>query len=227
MKTKNILLVCLVFICQINLQAQKYYRITVEFSTKTISYDGKAQLSRGTFFYDRNFKKLVYLNTFPTKDMWLSFDTVIYNIINERIAKKFQSPPLAQFSIFHLALTSQINNYGLKNSGFTIKKVEKTKDMVITTWIPPNYLNKMFGKVLISICSNKLNGIVFIDAKGNTLRKQFFNKFENFNGVEFPLEVIDITYTNGKENYQVTTYKTIKIDEVSSNYYYNYPIPLY
>lgn len=205
--------------------AQSFYRIKGEFSIKSKSTDGKSQLTMGTFYYDKNFGKLIYKNTFPAKDVWVTYDTVMYNIVNDRVVRKILVPPLAQFSVFHLALTSQINNYGLKQSGFTIQKVEKAEDMVITTWIPPAYLKKMFGKVLTSIRSNRLNGIVFMDAKGNVLRKQFFNNFTNVKGVEIPLEIIDMTYANGRESYQVTTYKNIVIDEVADYVVYNYPIP--
>lgn len=205
--------------------AQSFYRIKGEFSIKSKSTDGKSQLTMGTFYYDKNFGKLIYKNTFPAKDVWVTYDTVMYNIVNDRVVRKILVPPLAQFSVFHLALTSQINNYGLKQSGFTIQKVEKAQDMVITTWIPPAYLKKMFGKVLTSIRSNRLNGIVFMDAKGNVLRKQFFNNFTNVKGVEIPLEIIDMTYANGRESYQVTTYKNIVIDEVADYVVYNYPIP--
>ncbi len=224
---KLILLLGILYFLPYILKGQKYYRITGDYSNKTVTYDGKAMLSRGTFYYDKNYQKLVYVNSFPEKDIWVPYDTMTFNIIKEKVVKRIKTPPLAQFSIFQLALTSQINNYGLKKSGFLIDKVEKAGDMVITTWIPPKYLAKMFGKVLISIKSNKLSGIVFIESTGKILRKQFFNNFENFNGVEFPLEVIDITYTNGKENYQVSTYKKIQVDEVSSNYFYNYPVPFF
>jgi hypothetical protein len=139
--------------------------------------------------------------------------------------QRYSVPPLAQFSIFHLVLTGQIRNYGLKNSGFTVKSVEKSNDMVITTWLPPKNISKMFGKVLISVKNNRLNGLVFIDAKGTILRKQFFDKYKNFGGIEFPLEIVDITYLQGKENYQVTTYKDIIFDEALSNQYYNFAIP--
>ncbi len=205
--------------------AQKYYRITGDYSIKAKSFDGKSQLTAGKFYYDLNYKKLVYCNSFPAVDVWVSFDTVTYRIVDNKVTKRYLAPPLSEFSIFHLALTSQIKNYGLNASGFTIQKVEKNNNMVITTWMPPAHLKKIFGKVLISVKENRLSGLIFIDSEGTVIRKQFFDKYDNFLGVEFPLEVVDITYTNGLENYQVTSYKNIMIDEVYSNDFYNYPIP--
>lgn len=179
----------------------------------------------GKAYYDRNFKKLIYVNSFPVNETWVSIDTTVYCIKDNKIASATTAPPLGQFSIFHLALTSQINNYGLKNSMFKVGKVEKQKNMVITTWLAPFQYAKIFGKVLISTIDNKLYGIVFLDKNDKVLRKQFFNKYQNFSGLEFPLEIIDISYTNGKENYQVTTYKNLEIDKVSEDNLYNYTLP--
>ena len=99
--------------------------------------------------------------------------------------------------------------------------------MVITTWLPPEKLAKITGKVLISNKSNKLFGIVFLDTKDNVVKKQFFNNYQNISGVEFPTEITEITYTGNKENYQVTTYKNVVIDETKDNLYFDYPIPKY
>jgi hypothetical protein len=206
-------------------EGQKFYRINGDFSIKAKSVTGQSQLTVGKFYYDRNIQKLVYDNTFPYKETWVSADTNIYKIVNDKVIAQFKSPPIAMFSIFHLAITSQINNYGLKGSEFTIEKVEKQGDMVITTWLPPKYLTPIFGKVLISNKFNKLFGIVFMNSKGEVIRKQFFNKYQNISGMEFPLEVVDITYTDKKENYQVTTYKNVRIDEITQDRYFDYPIP--
>jgi hypothetical protein len=210
-------------LCQV--QAQKFYRIKGDYSIKAKSADGKSQLTIGKFYYDKNIKKLTYQNTFPQKETWVSSDTLVYRIVNEKVASKYKSPPIGIFSIFHLVLTNQINNYGLKNSPFTIQKVEKQGDMVITTWLPPKALATLFGKVLISNKNNRLFGMIFIDSKDKILRKQFFDKYQNFRGLEFPMEIVDITYKDDKENYQVTTYKNIVIDDVTEDYLYNFALP--
>ena len=108
---------------------------------------------------------------------------------------------------------------------FKVQKVEKQNNMVITTWLGPPQYSKIFGRVLISNANNKLYGIVFLDQKEKVLRKQFFNNYQNIDGIEFPTEITDITYVNDKENYQVTTYKNIEVDKISEENLYNYPIP--
>lgn len=226
MKLKKIILLLAILLCApVTLQAQKFFRIKGDFSIKAKSAEGKSQLTMGKFYYDRNIKKLVYINSFPKKEAWVSVDTSIYHIENNKVLNRQSTPPVAEFSMFHLALNSQLSSFGFKNSALTIEKVERTNDMVITTWAVPEKAAKLFGKIKTSTKNNRLTGIIFIDVDGNLLKKQFFNNYKNFNGIEFPQEVIEIIYINGKENYQVTTYKNIVIDDLTESDIYNYSIP--
>lgn len=205
--------------------SQKFFRIKGDFTIKAKAAEGKSQLTMGKFYYDRNFKKLVYLNNFPKKETWVSKDTSIFHFVDNKLIDRQSAPPVAEFSMFHLALNSQLSNYGFKNTAMAIEKVEKQNDMVITTWTLPAKAAKLFGKIKTSTKNNKLHGIVFLDTENKVIKKQFFNDYKNLNGLEFPHEVIDILYFNGKENYQVTTYKNITIDDLTEGNIYNYPIP--
>lgn len=226
MKQGKIILLLLILVCApIKLSAQKFFRIKGDFTIKTKTAEGKSQLTIGKFYYDRNIKKLIYLNTFPRKEAWVSVDTSIYHIENSKVMGRQSTPPVAEFSMFHLALNSQLSSFGFKNSALTIEKIERANDMVITTWAVPQKAAKLFGKIKTSTKNNRLNGIIFIDVEGKILKKQFFNNYKNFNGIEFPQEVIEIIYINGKENYQVTTYKNIVIDDITEGAIYNYHIP--
>ncbi len=179
----------------------------------------------GKFYYDRNYKKLVYVNNFPKKEVWVSKDTSVYHIVNNKVIDRQSAPPVAEFSMFHLVLNSQLSNYGFKNTAMIIEKVEKQDNMVITTWALPPKAPKLFGKIKTSTTNNKLNGIVFLNMEGKVIKKQFFNDYRNIGGLEFPHEVVDIIYINDKENYQVTTYKNIQIDDLTEGNIYNYTIP--
>jgi hypothetical protein len=226
MKSFNFILVLLLLTClSLPVTGQKFFRIKGEFSIKAKAADGKSQLNIGSFYYDRNFKKLVYITRFPKKETWVSIDTSVYHLVNNKVVGRQSAPPIAEFSMFHLALNSQLSNYGFRNSALKIEKVEKDGDMVITTWAPPEKASKVFGKIKTSTKNSRLYGIVFLNTENKVLKKQFFNEYKNINGLEFPHEVIDITYINDKENYQVTTYKNIVIDDLTEGSIYNYIIP--
>lgn len=226
MKVFPLLLLLLCFLSIFgSANAQKFFRIKGEFSIKTKTAEDKSQLTIGKFYYDRNIKKLVYVNSFPRKEIWVSIDTSVYHIENNKVTGRQSAPPVAEYSMFHLALNSQLSSFGFKNSPLTIDKIEKSGDMVITTWAVPEKAAKLFGKIKTSTINNRLNGIVFINLEGHVLKKQFFNNYKNHSGIEFPQEVVEIIYTNGKENYQVTTYKNIVIDDLTEGSLYNFTIP--
>lgn len=226
MKKLLYFLLFLIFISSSSLvRGQKFFRIQGDYSIKAKTSDGNSQLTMGKFYYDRNIKKLVYVNHFPRKEVWVSADTSIYHIVNNKVIDRQSAPPVAEFSMFHLALNSQLSSYGFKNTSMKIEKVERQNDMVITTWVLPEKLASLFGRIKTSTKNNKLTGIVFLDSENKVLKKQFFNDYKYLNGIEFPHEVIDIIYIKGKENYQITTYKDVKIDELTEGNTYNYPVP--
>lgn len=223
---KIILITFFLFLLTPSAKSQKFFRLKGDFTIKAKLADGKSQLTMGKFYYDRNFKKLVYLNHFPKKEIWVSKDTSVFHIVNNKVIDRQSAPPIAEFSMFHLVLNSQLSNYGFKNTSMVIEKVERQNDMVITTWALPPKAPKLFGKIKTSTKNNKLNGIVFLNLDDKVVKKQFFSEYKNINGLEFPHEVIDITYSkDNKENYQVTTYKNVQIDDLSEGNIYNYPIP--
>ncbi len=205
--------------------AQQFFRVKADFSIKSKLTNGSGQLTMGTVFYDKTTKKIVYRNRFPEKETWVSVDSFMYKIVNENVISKQNIPSLAEFTVFHLALNGNLADYGLKNTSFTVEKVEKEKGQVITTWKPSPKLSKAVGKIMVSQKDKCLNGIVFFNPKGEIITKQFFNKYQNFNGLQFPCETIQITYVNGKEAYQMATYSNIVVNDFKDDDIYNFVIP--
>ncbi len=206
---------------------QHFFRIRGDYSQKIKTADGSNQLIMGRFFYDENIGKIVYDNYFPDNEIWVTTDTALYKIVNDEIKGKTPIPAIHEFSIFHLALNNQLEHYGLKKSLYAISSVDREGDMVISTWVPPSTQKSRLGKIMLSNKNNRLFGIVFFDPAGSVVRKQFFEDYKNFGGLQFPQKLVEILHINGKENHQITTYKNIVIDELSSENYYDYPVPGY
>lgn len=209
--------------------SQHFYRLKADFSIKSKNYDGKAQLTMGKVFYDKTHKKIVYKITFPEKETWLSVDSLLYKIVaneqGEPQVFKQKIPGIAEFSIFHLAMNGQLSDFGLKKSNFRIEKVEREDNKVITTWLPPARYTSKMGKIMIANEQKKITGIIFFDTQNKILSKQFFNKYQNFDGLVFPTEIIQITYINGNKNRQITTYRNIAVNETGNDKIYNFKLP--
>lgn len=203
---------------------QGYTRIRADFTVKIKTAAGGQSLTMGQVFYDKNIKQLIYYLTFPEKEIWLTSDTVIYQIKDGAVKAKTPTFSMTEFSVFHLALNSRLQDFGLKNTTYKIENVDRDEDMVITTWAPPVKAREKLGNILVSVKNKQLFGVVFLDPSGNTLRKQFFEDYQVIRGLPFPGKIVEILMDTGKENYQVTTFKNIVVDELENDSKYSYPV---
>lgn len=202
--------------------AQGLYRIKGEFSIKSKEND-YAQLVMGKFYYDLNKKQIIYRNFFPENESWITSDTVLYHLVNEEIVSSQQIPNLTEFSIFHLALTHNLRNFGIDNKSFILEDVEQDGGMVISTYVPNKKYINYSGKILLSMKEGKLFGIIFYNENGEIIKKQFFEDYILDRGVPFPGKITEVNYDNGTETYKVTTYKNIEYNanEPDRLYYFN------
>lgn len=228
---KKILFLLLFGLFATTSQAQQFYRIKADVSIKDKLSNGSYRLTVGKAYYDKTSLKIVYKLSFPQKETIIIKDTTLYKITKDSVL--VQSILASnEFSIFHLSLSGKLADYGL-NSGnvariYKISKVEKDKEgRVITTWsVIEKKLMNTLGKIKMANVNKRLDAIAFYDAKNKLLSQQFFKEYENFNGVEFPKQVTQISFnSDGTQNIQQTTYKNIIIDQENENEVYNYPIP--
>ena len=226
MKFRNcsIILVLLAFWIPLNVcSGQQYTRIHADFSVKVRTATGGQSLTMGQVFYDRNIKQIIYYLTFPDRETWVTADTVVYQIKDGKLISKTSSFSMAEFSVFHLALNSHLQDFGLKNTRYIARDVQREGNLVITSWSPPQKARESLGEILVSVKDKKLFGVVFQDPKGTIIRKQFFEDYKIIGGLAFPGKIIEINISNGIESYQVTTYKNVTVDEMENDnrYYYN------
>ena len=207
--------------------AQNFYRISGEFSIKGKS-ESSAQLIMGRFYYDKNEKAIINVNIFPEKATWVTSDTNLYKIIDNAIVSRQTIPNFTPFSMYHMVLSNQLKNFGLEESIFKLENVESSDGLVISTWIPPKSLKKYYGKIMISSKDDKLFGIVFFNTDGVILKKQFFEDYLISSGLAFPGKITEITYSdNGKESYQVTTYRNIVVNDHHDENLYHFAVSDY
>jgi len=150
----------------------------------------------------------------------------MYKIVGKDVSRNPLIPGFIDFSIFNLALNNNLKNYGLQKSVYTMKKVEKDEDLVISTWEPKKEVEKNIGILKIAVGENKLSGIIFYDPQNKMIGKQLFSEYATIGGFEFPTEIMNYSFrTDGSEIHQLTTYKNIKVNNWDENTYYNYPVP--
>jgi hypothetical protein len=216
-----------VFIFSLHYQiiSQAFYRIKSDYTIKYKDPKGNSVMQLGVVYYDLNYKVIVMKNGFPVREIIAQKDTTIYQIRNNYIHSKSKAYSIVELSIFHLALTGQLEDYGLKKAGYQLENVKEDKGLLLTTWFPPENLKKDFGKILVSVKDKLLFGIVFLDVNEKIIAKHFFRDYTNINGFVFPKEVLRISYFNDQEIYNLTNYDKIIVNGPNEDEYYNFKVP--
>ncbi len=201
---------------------QHFFRMKADITIKE-KFDGdKSSLTIGKVYYDKNIKKIVYVNKFPENETWVIKDTMLVKLSDGKLKSSSLLPFSPQFTIFHMSLNGSLKNYGLDDTNFEIVDIEKGDGMVITTW---RSKGSSMGKVVISQKDKKLFGVAFFNSKDELMGKQFFKDYQSVKGFEFPSEIVEIYNSDKGENYKVTTYKNIIVDEAGEDYIYDCYIP--
>jgi hypothetical protein len=174
-------------------------------------------------YYDKNIKELIYDISFPRAEKWISKDTSLYKYINNSLIERITIPSINEFTVFHLALNSSLNDFGLKNSVYKMNKVEKKGDLVLAYWKIPTQASTFMDYVVIAKKENRLESVIMFGKDKKILSKQFFKNYFKTGAFEFPQQIVQILYDKtGKENYQVTEFKNIKTNDLSGDNLYKF-----
>ncbi|NUM32203.1 MAG: hypothetical protein HUU47_07765 [Bacteroidetes bacterium] len=204
--------------------SQQHYRLRANVTIKEKNIDGKYNLTKGTLYYDLNFRKAVYDITFPEKAIIVITDSTYITIKDGKQSKTNSIRELLDFSVFNLCLTGKLDYYGLRETPFAVEKTEKQDSLVITTWVPPKKLRKKKGKIKVSTKDKKLFGVLTYDVKGNVISKQFFENYTLVKKLAVPGRVVSFIYNKNKTFTQITEFKNIEVNEKGNDNMYNYTI---
>ncbi|MBW6500518.1 MAG: hypothetical protein K0B05_03910 [Bacteroidales bacterium] len=202
--------------------SQEYFRIRADFTVKISNSDGTKSLTRGTLYYDKNIKDLIYDMTFPRVEKWISRDTSLYKFRNDSLIQRTTIPSINEFTVFHLALNAGLNDFGLKNSVYAIQKVEKKGDLVLSYWQIPKQASVLIDHVVIAKKSNRLESVIMVDNTQRILSRQFFRNYIRIGAFEFPQQIVQIldNRITGREDYQETEFRNITVNDLSDNKMY-------
>ena len=220
-----ILLFLFVFSLASNLLAQDYYRMSVDFTTKTKQAEGKFNLTKGRIFYDKYTKGLIYDIHFPAKEKWIVQDSKIYKYINDSVYFTEEIPSMNEFTVFHLALNSNLTYFGLNEAKFSIGNIDKKRDLIILYWNIPTHIQNVIKTIAIAKKGNSLYSIVVSGENNKILNKQFFKDYISIGGFEFPGTIVQIYYdVNNNKNYQVMEFKNILLNDTENEENYHYQL---
>jgi hypothetical protein len=203
--------------------AQDYFRIKSDFTVKISNSNGTKNLTKGVVYYDKNFKDLIYDISFPNKEKWVSRDTLLLKYRNDTLVEKITIPAINEFSVFHLSLNSGLSDFGLRNTIYNMSKVEKKGDLVLSYWKIPKQASDFLDHVVVAKKGNRLESVIMVGNELKIMSKQFFRNYFKTGAFEFPQQIIQVIYDKaGKENYQMTEFKNIKLNDIADNKSYRF-----
>ena len=203
--------------------AQFYYRIQADISIKEKTNDYE-RLTMGTVFFDKHNRKLVYNITFPEPEVWVIQDTVMLRLVNDTVASRTPAHGMIDFSVFNLSLSGDLNYFGLDKSPYELSDTEATDGMVITTWQPPKEFAERMGQIKMAQKNKRLNGIIMYNTEGKILSKQFYKRYADISGLDFPTEIVQFSYLPYAQTTQITTFRNVMLNSKLNETYYNYQL---
>ena len=212
----------LLFWISIHANAQYAYRLNADILTKTRLVDSTFQVSKGKVYYDMNAKKIIYDLKFPHKEKIVLFDTLMYTFNEQGLQSKTLNYLLPEQSIFHFMLTGNLDNYGLYESNFTATAVEQQKDLVITTWYPPEQMKSILSKIQIATKNKLIYSITMFDGEEQIINRQILKQYQYIEGINIPTEILLATYLSQGTVYQIITLNNLIINEKGNDQNYNH-----
>lgn len=198
--------------------AQKYYRVNADFTVKIKRSDGTMNLTKGSVYYDKNIKELIYRVSFPQPEVWVIADTSLFKFRNDTLYERISIPSVNEFTVFHLSLNSGISDFGMKRSRFKVSKVEKKNDLVLSYWKIPDKAEISIDHVVVAKKENRLESVIMMGDESKVLSRQFYRNYMKSGAFEFPQQIVQILPgENGEDNYQVTEFKNIKVNDMDND----------
>lgn len=223
MQKKFALILILLLVFQLG-NAQMAYRLKADILTKTRLPDSTFQISKGVIHYDKNIKKIIFDFTFPEKEKVVLFDTTMFTFRNGEQVAQTSSFLIPEQSFFHFMLSGNISNYGFDEANFTAQGIEKKKDMVITTYVPPDNVKAYLSKILVATKNKQLYSITIMGPEGKVLNRQILKKYHVINGLDIPYEILIATYIDDKVMYQIISLNNVVLNEDGNNKDYDYEL---
>jgi hypothetical protein len=198
--------------------------MSADILTKTRLPDSTFQVSKGKLFYDQNYKKIIFDFTFPQKEKIVLFDTIMYTFRADTLYSKSPNLLIPDQSLFHFILKGKMANYGLDQTNFEMKGFEKKNDMVITTWIPPEFLKKIISKVLVATKNKLLYSVTMVDVNGKVMSRQILKNYKLIQGLDIPSEILIATYLERGNIFQIITMDNVVLNEPKNDKKYDHDL---
>ena len=148
----------------------------------------------------------------------------MYRYRNNELVEKTSNILVPNQSFFHYILSGNISNFGFDEANFKAKGIEKKKDLVITTWMPPDNVKPFISKILVATKNKQLYSITMMGPDENVLNRQILKNYHLIDGLDIPYEILIASYLDEGIMYQVISLDNVILNNSSDNKNYDYEL---
>jgi hypothetical protein len=206
-----------IFLCN----AQFYKRIEATYSVKEKLPDGSQYLQVGKVYYDATNKIIYYKITFPQKESLIVSDTLIVSINADGKKRTVKGEEMVSFSVFDILLKGDLPYYGLQNLLYQMMDVHNEDTLIVSTWVAFKSNLTSLPKIMLAQYNKKLYSFIGFNSKEEIVLKQFFENYQDIEGLAVPTKIVTFNYTDGKESIKWLSLSEIKVNNFDDNENYS------
>ncbi len=166
-------------------------------------HKGKKVGVKAEVYYRQSGALLVTHSTFPsekitrTNNLGEFFE---YDVKNNTVIHLTGRELSSRFSLFYPFLNGKINDMGLTENGFVLKKTRIEKKMVITDWEPKEKDGKKINRAELVHENHRPIYLAFFDLNNKPIQKSFYSNYQPVGSVMFPLSLTEFEYVGEKDS---------------------------
>ena len=219
----SVLLICTSFIA-----FKPIEKLSLNITARSLQ-SGKSITAKGEVYYQVAGGLMVTHFTSPVENISITNangELRIYDPKSNTVMQKQASDFSSENSFFYFFLSNKTQDMGLAAAGYKLKDTRFEDKMVITTWLPPEYLKSEFSKAEIVHENYKPIFMAFYNPKGKPAIKVFYSGYQNVGDISIPVTVTEFQYlAKGDSVITKRTYGNLKTDAEVDIKYLNYKIP--
>lgn len=125
-------------------------------------------------------------------EQWMIFKgdtlTIYYPVENEIIKMPSRSGEVT-LPIFQLIINSGLEDLGLVQVGYSLKKTDLDGEKITATWEPPTAAQKVLGELIATYVRDSLISIVAYNPKNKVVSRQIYSNYLASKGKIFPRDL--------------------------------------
>lgn len=212
----------------LNFLPPKLEKLQLDMESSTL-HKGKKVSLKAKVYYRQNGSLLVTHATFPTEKVTRTTglgEFFEYDVKNNTVLHLMGKEVSSRYSVFHAFFNGSINDMGLTDNGFALKKTRIEKKLVITEWEPTQKENKKMSKAELVHENHLPVYLAFFDLNNQPIQKSYYSNYQPIGNILFPCNLTEFEYVGTRDSIITRRkYKNPVVNQNVSDQWFNFQVP--